>query len=137
MYSEETKRKAIELRKQGKSLLEISQILHTAKSTSSLWLSSEKNRGIYGTMSKQEWMRFIQKKSIIALNKRTLFRQENRVSEAKHQISGLKLPLETKRAILATIYWAEGSKGQGVLDFASTDPKLCLIFTTLYENAMN
>lgn len=131
MYSEETKRKAIELRKQGKSLLEISQILHTAKSTSSLWLSSEKNRGIYGTMSKQEWMRFIQKKSIIALNKRTLLRQENRQSEAKHQITNLKLPLETKRAILATLYWAEGSKGQGVLDFANTDPKLCLIFTTL------
>lgn len=131
MYSEETKKQAFQLRRQGKSLLEISRELNVAKSTSSLWLSSEKNRGIYGTMSSQEWMKFIQKKSVIALHKRTILRQENRESEAKHQILNLQIPLETKRSILATLYWAEGSKGEGVLDFANTDPRLCLIFTTL------
>lgn len=131
MYSEKTKEKAIELRKQGKSLLEISQILHTAKSTSSLWLSTEKNRGLYGTMTKQEWMKFIQQKSVVALHKRTILRQQKREIEAKHQILDLKVPMETKRSILATLYWAEGSKGEGVLDFANTDPRLCLIFITL------
>lgn len=131
MYNEKTKKKAIELRKQGKSLLEISRILHTAKSTSSLWLSSEKNRGLYGTMTKQEWMRFIQKKSVIALHKRTILRQQNREEIAKHQISNLRISLEMQRSILATLYWTEGSKGAGVLDFANTDPRLCLIFITL------
>ena len=134
MYSEKTKMRAIALRKQGKSLLEISQKLHVAKSTASLWLSTEKNRGLYGTMTKQEWMTYIQKKSIVALHKRTIIRQQNREIEAKGQILGLHTPLETMRAILATLYWAEGSKGEGVLDFANTDPRLCLIFTTLLRS---
>ena len=76
-------------------------------------------------------MRFIQKKSVIALHKRTIIRQNNRETEAKKQIQKLQFPLETKRSILATLYWSEGSKGEGVLDFANTDPQLCLIFTTL------
>lgn len=131
MYSEKTKKKAFELRKQGMSLLEISRILHTAKSTASLWLSSEKNRGLYGTMTKQEWMKVIQKKSVIALHKRSILRQKNRESEAKHQILNLQMPIETKRSILSVLYWAEGSKGIGVLNFANTDSRLCLIFITL------
>ena len=117
------------------SLLEISRTLHTAKSTASLWLSSEKNRGIYGSMTKQEWMRFIQKKSIVALHKRTIMRQQNRETEAKHQMTNLQISLETQRAILSTLYWAEGSKGVGVLNFANTDPRLCLIFVTLLRSS--
>lgn len=134
MYSEDTKNKAFTLRKNGKSLLEISTILQIAKSTCSLWLSSEKNKGLYGTMTKQEWMKFIQKKSIIALHKRSIKRQQNREDEATNQIRSLRATKEVQRSILATLYWAEGSKGIGVLNFANTDPRLCLIFITLLRS---
>ena len=134
MYSKETKSKAINLREQGKSLLEIANTLSIAKSTCSLWLSNTKNKGLYGTMTKQEWMKFIQKKSVIALHKRTVIRQQNRESEAMEKIKSLQVSIEVKRSILATLYWTEGSKGVGVLNFANTDPRLCLIFITLLRN---
>ncbi len=76
-------------------------------------------------------MKFIQKKSVVALHKRTILRQQNREAEAEHQILDLQITLETQRAILSTLYWSEGSKGIGVLNFANTDPRLCLIFITL------
>ncbi len=131
MYSTKLKERALFLRKQGKSLLSISQELHVAKSTASLWLSTEKNRGIYGTMTKQQWMAHIQKKSVVALHQRTITRQLAREKLANQQIRGLKTPLETKRALLSLLYWAEGAKGKAVLDFANTSPELCLLFITL------
>ncbi|MBP9669827.1 hypothetical protein KBD75_00300 [Candidatus Woesebacteria bacterium] len=134
MYNKDTKNEAILLRKMGKSLLEISKTLNIAKSTCSLWLSNKKNKGLYGTMTKQEWMKFIQKKSVIALHKRSAKRQESREADAKSQIRNLKFPKEVRRSILATLYWAEGSKGIGVLNFANTDSRLCLIFITLLRD---
>lgn len=131
MYSSKIKEAALILRKQGRSLLEIAQNIGVAKSTASLWLSSEKNRSLYGTMTKQEWMKHIQKMSIIALHERTINRQRDREELAKKQITNLVTPIETKRALLALLYWAEGAKGKTVLDFANTDPELCLIFIKL------
>lgn len=131
MYSTKLKEKALLLRKQGNSLLSISQELHVAKSTASLWLSTEKNRGIYGTMTKQQWMAYIRKKSIVALHQRTILRQLAREKLANQQIKELKTPIETKRALLSLLYWAEGAKGNAVLNFANTSPQLCLIFINL------
>lgn len=131
MYSSKIKEAALILRKQGRSLLEIAQKIGVAKSTASLWLSSEKNRSLYGTMTKQEWMKHIQKMSVTALHERTINRQRDREELAKKQITNLVTPIETKRALLALLYWAEGAKGKTVLDFANTDPELCLIFIKL------
>lgn len=131
MYSSKIKEAALILRKQGRSLLEIAQKIGVAKSTASLWLSSEKNRSLYGTMTKQEWMKHIQKMSVTALHERTINRQRDREELAKKQITNLITPIETKRALLALLYWAEGAKGKTVLDFANTDPELCLIFIKL------
>ena len=131
MYASKTKENAISLRKQGFSLLDIAKKLGVAKSTASLWLRNEKNPNLYSTMTRQEWMKHIQKMSITALRQRTINRQIARDELAKNQISSLITPIETKRALVALLYWAEGAKGKTVLDFANTDPELCLIFIKL------
>lgn len=131
MHNLQLKQKAILLRKQGESLLSISIKLHVAKSTASLWLSSEKNRGLYGTMTKPEWMAHIRTKSVAALNQRSISRQLGREKLAQLQIRDLETPVETKRALLSLLYWAEGAKGRAVVDFANTNPQLCLIFINL------
>lgn len=48
MYKDKVKQTAIKLRKDGKSLLEISNLLNIAKSTASVWLSEDKNQGLCG-----------------------------------------------------------------------------------------
>ena len=70
MHNAGTKNRAIKLRKQGKSLLNI------AKSTASLWLKNEANTGLYSTMSKSEWMKYIQDKSHDWANKRKILKQQ-------------------------------------------------------------
>ncbi len=44
--------------------------------------------------------------------------------------------IETKKIILASLYWAEGAKYKGVsgLRFVNTDPDLMLLFITLLRN---
>jgi len=48
-----------------------------------------------------------------------------------------KINLESQRALLSFLYWAEGSKGVGVLNFANIDPQMCLIFIISLRNCYN
>ncbi|MEK7165241.1 MAG: hypothetical protein AAB874_00340, partial [Patescibacteria group bacterium] len=38
---------------------------------------------------------------------------------------------ELCKSVLCALYWAEGSKNRGMLNFANTDPKLLKLFITL------
>jgi|GEM_PF-4259788 len=64
MYTQTYRKRALNLRKQGKSLKEISTTLKIAKSTASLWLTGHANKGAFGTMNRSEWMAKIRIKSL-------------------------------------------------------------------------
>ena len=136
MYSKSTKKSAIKLRRQGKSLLQIAKDLHIAKSTASLWLSIEENRGLYGTMTKQDWMRYIQTKSHESAQKRRKENDQKRASVADSLASQFRANKKSKKVMLAMLYWAEGAKGHHeVVNFANTDPLLIKLFITLFRGS--
>ncbi|MBP9703037.1 hypothetical protein KBD69_05155 [Candidatus Woesebacteria bacterium] len=132
MHNAGTKNRAIKLRKQGKSLLYISKELNIAKSTASLWLKKEANTGLYSTMSKSEWMKYIQDKSHDWANKRKILKQQILREKVRKEIESFEPNFEYKKSILSMLYWAEGAKRyDATVSFANTDPHLCLIFITL------
>lgn len=120
------------MRREGNSLLSISKTLCISKSTASLWLRSEANRGLYGKMSRHEWMHYIQSRSKACAEKRRIIHQEKIANLAKVEASLLRPSLKMRKVILSMLYWAEGAKRyDAVISFANTDPKLCLTFITL------
>lgn len=132
MHSLTLKDRARELRKQGKSLKEISSILGIAKSTASIWLRSEKNAGLYSTMTLEEWLFHIRQLSSESRRRSSAIKREQRIITARNLASKYNPTLDTKQVMLAMLYWAEGGKGEKeVVVFGNTDPLLCLLFTSL------
>ena len=137
MHTQPLKSRATILRKQGKSLLQISKELHIAKSTASLWLSTEKNRGLYSTMAKTEWMKHIRVLAHKAIKNRTRKKDQERQESATLLIKQLPSTKEVMKVIISMLYWTEGSKGYGIVTFANTDPRLCLLFITNLRSCFN
>lgn len=134
MYSESHHKQAHLLREQGKSLKEIAEALGIAKSSASYWLTGHSNKGAFGTMNRQEWLAKIRVRSLEVRRNNSIKRQLVIDDRAKTIAQQLHPTLETKRAILAAIYWAEGAKtNTGTMCFANTDPLLIKLFITLFR----
>ena len=124
------KRKAIALRKTGKSYAEILQQVPVAKSTLSLWLREV-------NLTSRQVHRLTQKKRM-AQQKGAAVRRENRIRvEAKlHEQCRRDITNISKRELFligVTLYWAEGAKKtQGragtQVDFANSDPAMVVLF---------
>lgn len=122
----EDRKKAILLRKEGKTYGEILKEIGVSKSTLSLWLRS------VGLAKKQKQMitekrRVAQRKGAAARRTQRIERTEIIVEKARVEIGEL-----SARELLqagAILYWAEGNKekeyrhGTG-MDFANTDPRM-------------
>lgn len=134
MYSRLVHENAHLLREQGKSLKEIAETLGIAKSSASYWLTGHANKGAFGTMNRQEWLSKIRAKSLEVRRLNSLKRQSIIDEQAILVVGKLNPTLETKRAILAAIYWAEGAKtNTKTVCFANTDPLLIKLFVTLFR----
>jgi len=133
MYKLIVRRKAKQLRKEGKSLGEISKILGVAKSTASVWLKSEK---CPEQIAKSKiWFDGIRKQAHSKLHELALKRQRERERKAEKFSSHFSFSKKVNIAMLAMLYWAEGSKGNDVLCFANTDPNLCVLFIKLLRSS--
>lgn len=53
--------------------------------------------------------------------------------DVKKQLENYQLTDQTSKIILSMLYWAEGSKRDRQVTFANTDPKLSLLFITLFR----
>lgn len=134
MYSKAHHKRAHILREQGKSLKEIAEALGIAKSSASYWLTGHANKGAFGTMNRQEWLAKIRIRSLEVRRNNSIKRQSVIDERAKTIAKQLRPTLETKRAILAVIYWAEGAKtNTKTVCFANTDPLLIKLFITLFR----
>ncbi len=135
MYSKDIREKSRKMRVEGFSLGNISKKLVIPKSTLSLWLKDiPKPKNLYYTNQK-EWLVKIR---ILAADANKKKRQEviEKISDEVRkdvEIWDLSSP-QIQKAILATLYWAEGTKGRDVLQFANTDPRLILLFVTMLRN---
>ena len=134
------KSRAIELRKQGKSYGEISDILKIPKSTLSYWL-----RGIKLSLSAQAKInKRVNQTSVRALINRN--KQQTFLAKERSEMIRKKAEVEVKNLLKnklfiagVSLYWAEGYKkgAQGSrwksVDFANSDPEMILIMMRFFR----
>lgn len=132
-YDEQIKRRAEELRKAGKTYAEIRKELPVAKSTLSLWLG-EKYKGVF---DRKAQLAHLKKIRVAALHTiRTGKIERTSVAMKKGEEVAHRLPLkdtDVLKALLAMMYWAEGSKHATVsgIRFANTDPRFAFLYVSL------
>jgi hypothetical protein len=126
------KKKALSLRRQGRSLKEISDELDISKSSASIWCRDikltnlqfevlkckrpDKNYGALANKAKRE-------EQVLYLRDR-----------ARRDVRRLNLS-DTRRLrdIGAAIYWAEGAKRGNYIDFTNSDPKMVLLMMNWFR----
>lgn len=134
-WPSETKDIARKMRLNGASFSEITGKTGVVKSTLSLWLKElPKPHNLYYTNQK-EWLHKIQKLAAVANRAKRNRRIQEMTEKVVHDVNSWKTLSQrpTQIAILASLYWAEGGKGRQVVQFANTDPKLALLFITLFR----
>ena len=130
-WSETIKDQAKQLRKQGYSYGQLIKELRVPKSTLHQWIRRVKRPAKFSKLDRIRWIREIQPLGAQGNHKRRENNIQRIISETKNEIVGLQINREIKKAVLSTLYWAEGTKVRGGLCFANTDPKLVLLFVNL------
>ena len=138
-YSQSVKDKVDRLRKEGKTYAEIRKIYPIPKSTLSVWLG-EKYAGIFDKEAQYEHLKKIR---ILAV---TRIREDKIVRDTVHTARGTaaaqSLPVQDKgfqKALLAMLYWAEGTKHEkaAALTFSNTDPRLVVLYLSMLRNCFD
>ena len=112
--------KAIELRKNGSSYSEIRKVLNTSKSTLSNWLKDiELTDGQKTRLSRLQATGYIGAKA----NQAKSQAHHNKIREAAKKEA---LPLSNNVAFVSglMLYWAEGDKRTGRVQFSNSDPAM-------------
>lgn len=123
------------MRINGSSFSQIKIVLKVPKSTLSLWVRDiPRPKHLYYT-NRKEWLGKIQKYAIEANKKKRQLVLARIIEQAIKEAELADIfSFSSQRIILAFLYWAEGSKSQGV-SFANTDPRLVLLFVTLLRKS--
>ncbi|MCX6717148.1 MAG: helix-turn-helix domain containing protein [Candidatus Taylorbacteria bacterium] len=118
--------KAIELRKQGKSIKEIAKILLVTKSSVSLWV-----RNIVLTKEMLEHLKENQYSFKVIENRRQARlinendKRESFMIQAGKDIHSISY--EKLKIVGAILYWAEGGKTKRYIRFSNSDPNIILV----------
>jgi transcriptional regulator with XRE-family HTH domain len=134
-YSRKIRETTREMRRNGLSLGDISRKSGVSKSTLSLWVRDIPKPLNLNYTNQKEWLKQIRVLAILA-NKEKRRNVSFQIGfEVKNDLEKWKLGSpEIQKAILAVLYWAEGTKGREIIQFANTDPRLALLFVTLLRN---
>lgn len=131
----EIKQKVKNLRKKGYSIGWIAKECSISKSTVHEWVRTMIGAKEYARLGKERWIREIQPLGALGQRKK----RENKIAkievEVNEEIARLRITSDMKRAALSILYWAEGTKGRGMLKFTNTDPRLMLLFITLLRES--
>ena len=129
----EVKSQVERLRKAGKTYSQIREQFPIPKSTLSVWLG-EKYKGVFDRKAQLEHLKKIRILSADTVRKKRIAR--NLIPTEKGLAVAKIVPIEdvsVLKSLLAMLYWAEGSKYEGVggLKFVNTDPRLVLLYISL------
>ncbi|MDO8564672.1 MAG: hypothetical protein Q7R88_01620 [bacterium] len=135
LYTKEIKRSVDEWRAKGKTYSEIGKKFNVPKSTLSTWF----NKKYPVSREKQlKHLALTRPLALAAIQRRIA--EENRLIEEKVAGEIKTFPLQEiglQKAILASLYWAEGSKNGNGLKFANTDPNLHQLFIILLRQCFH
>lgn len=130
-YSNEIKEKVEEMRKSGKTYKEIQSVFKIPKSTLSDWLG-EKYKGSFNMSQHLSKIRVLANE---ANRNKSRELRNNLNQKIKKVVSGISTSdKDFQKAILISLYSAEGSKGDGALVFANTDPKIISVYLKTLRN---
>ncbi|MFH1769233.1 MAG: hypothetical protein ABH833_01030 [Parcubacteria group bacterium] len=133
----EEKDKAIQLRKRGYSLNEISTLLNVTKSTASFWLRDISLSGV----ARSRLRRRIKKGVFVAAEKKKAKSKELNTylkKEASEELKDGKISEFSEKLLCALIYWCEGAKDyRGGIAFSNSDPNLARKFIDLLEKTFS
>lgn len=141
--NKDTKKKAISLRKSGKSYGEILKILNLkSKGTLSAWFKDIE-------LTKSEKIRLkdnldlAQKRGLLEFNKKRTHRIKTENSQTQ-KIAKTKIGKPSNYDLLlvgVALYWGEGSKANieryGYIDVANSDPDLIRVYMNFLRNTLN
>jgi len=131
------KEKAIELRKKGHSLKEISEVLGVAKSSVSTWVRDValSKAAKYILLSKIKNGRFVS-----AERKKTKTSNLNKSlqNSAIEEIADINISYQFKKILCTLLFWCEGNKNyrDGIV-FTNSDPKLSRLFIDLFSDTFH
>ena len=120
----------------GSSYSSITKKTRVPASTISTW---KHNHDIPKNRSKQ--LEHLKRARILAAASKTRIRGQQlreAADRADQTVRSLKINKEVARALLAMLYWAEGTKGgkqAAMLKFVNTDPDLALLYITLLRRS--
>lgn len=128
------KAKAIELRMEGHSLSEISDLLGVSKSSASIWLRDIK-------LSEEAKACILQKRSDGRTRASNTHRgrTDQRIQAARNYaegtLEGVQLNPDTSRLLCSLLYWCEGAKirRSNTFSFTNSDPLLVATFMRLFR----
>lgn len=131
------KNKAIEMRKLGFSMGEISRELNVSKSTVSLWVSDVSLSEI--AQKRLDLKISHGQKEVIKMKKiKTQLKDEEARTFASKEIKNIDFKIENQRLLCAMIYWCEGSKSKSdSVRFTNSDPNLLKTFLQLFRKSFN
>ncbi len=133
-YSIESKNKAIQLRKEGYSLFEISRKLGISKSTASLWLRDIVLKNSARKRLSQRSLIGYKKGQEILKRRRNVLRNEIK-RNANKSLQRINLNNETKKLLCSLLFWAEGAKIDRHITFINSDPIMVKTFLKLLRSS--
>ncbi len=143
IYTQKDKKEVKSLLLNGKSYGEITELLNIPKSTISTWFGKILKKPINKQSRREHFLR-IHKLASIALKKKWGEKREEEARLIKIQVKRELKDYPFKnigfyKAMLAMLYWAEGSKYKGVsgTGFVNTDPDLISLYISLFRKCYN
>lgn len=133
-WDDSVKEKAIELRKLGYSFGRLTRELQVSKSTLHSWIRGIKRPEKFTQQDRIRWAKEIQPLGAQMQRKKRQVKIAKIESDVRKEISQLAVNKEIKKALLAALYWSEGSKVRGMLQFVNTDPRLSLLFISVLRD---
>jgi transposase-like protein len=130
----ETKNAAIELRKKGGSIGAIATSLGVSKSTVYEWTKNMEGAARFAEIGRNRWIKELQPLGAQGQRRKRELKIQKIIQAVNEELLNFTPVKEIEKAMLAMLYWSEGSKGRGMLVFANTDPRLMLLFITLLRN---
>lgn len=130
--------KATELRRKGFSFREISEKLHIAKSTTSLWLRNVE----VSKLGKKRLLKLGmdgRKKGIETNLKKRSLESSNIKLRVKKYFSSISYSKVNPRIACALLYWGEGTKyaGNKAVSFMNADPEMIKFFLHVFRKSFD
>lgn len=133
--TDDVKKKAISLRREGISIGTIARDLNVAKSTAYEWTKNIEGAARYAQLGRERWIKELQPLGALGQKKKREKKIIQIIEEVQKELEQLQLTPGLEKTVLTLLYWAEGSKGRGMLKFANTDPRLMSLFIALLRKS--